>query len=111
MRRFLLLDVGNGVVKQRGARLAAVAADHQQRWSLEHVSPKRGRPNSMRYRYVLCSANTLFFTPTRHGTVPETTATREDSVAPEDDHPEIGLLHEGETEEAAAAVCKHICAL
>ena len=45
--------------------------------------------------------NTLF-TPTHHGTVPETTATCEDSMAPEDDHPEIELLHEGETEEAEA---------
>ena len=45
--------------------------------------------------------NTLF-TPTHHGTVPETTATCEDSMAPEDDHPEIELLHEGETEDAEA---------
>ena len=42
--------------------------------------------------------NTLF-APTHHGTVPETAATCEDSMAPEDDHPEIG-----ETEEAEADV-------
>ena len=45
--------------------------------------------------------NTLF-TPTHIGIVPETAATCEDSMAPEDDHPEIELLHEGETEEAEA---------
>ena len=45
--------------------------------------------------------NTLF-APTHHGTVPETAATCEDSMAPEDDHPEVVLLHEGETEEAEA---------
>ena len=45
--------------------------------------------------------NTLY-TPTHHGTVPEATATCEDNMAPEDDHPEIELLHEGETEEAEA---------
>ena len=45
--------------------------------------------------------NTLF-APTHHGTVPETAATCEDSMAPEDDHPEVELLHEGETEEAEA---------
>ena len=41
--------------------------------------------------------NTLF-APTQHGTVPETTATCEDSMAPEDDHPEVELLHEEEAE-------------
>ena len=45
--------------------------------------------------------NTLF-APTHHGTVPETAATCEGSMAPEDDHPEVELLHEGETEEAEA---------
>ena len=45
--------------------------------------------------------NTLF-TPTHIGIVPETAATCEDSMAPEDDHPEIELLHEGGTEEAEA---------
>ena len=45
--------------------------------------------------------NTLF-APTHHGTVPETAATCEDSMAHEDHHPEIELLHEGETEEAEA---------
>ena len=45
--------------------------------------------------------NTLF-APTHHGTVPETAATCEDSMAPEDDHPEIELMHEGEAEEAEA---------
>ena len=49
-----------------------------------------------------CTANTLF-TPTLHGTVPETTATCEDGMAPEDDHPEVGLLHDGETEEAESS--------
>ena len=42
------------------------------------------------------------FAPTHHGIVPETAATCEDSMAPEDDHPEVELLHEGETEEAEA---------
>ena len=37
------------------------------------------------------TANTLF-TPTRLGTVSETTATCEDSMAPEEDHPEIRLF-------------------
>ena len=45
--------------------------------------------------------NTLF-APTHHGTVPETAATREDSMAPEDDHPVIELMHEGEAKEAEA---------
>ena len=45
--------------------------------------------------------NTLF-APTHHGTVPETAATCEDSMAREDDHPEIELMHEGEAEEAEA---------
>ena len=47
------------------------------------------------------AAKTLF-APTHHGTVPETAATCEDSMAPEDDHPEIELMHEGEAEEADA---------
>ena len=45
--------------------------------------------------------NTLFV-PTHHGTVPETAATCEDSMVPEDDHPQIELMHEGEAEEAEA---------
>ena len=43
--------------------------------------------------------NTLF-APTHHSTVAKTAATCEDSMAPEDDHPEMELLHEGEMEEA-----------
>ena len=46
--------------------------------------------------------NNTLFAPTHHGTVPETAATCEDSMAPEDDHPEIELMHEGEAEEAEA---------
>ena len=34
--------------------------------------------------------------------MPETTATCEDGMAPGGNHPEVGLLHEGETEEADA---------
>ena len=45
--------------------------------------------------------NTLFVL-THHGTVPETAATCEDRMVPEDDHPEIELMHEGEAEEAEA---------
>ena len=46
MRRFLVPVVGDGVVQQREARLAAVAADHELPWPPKHVTPKRGRPNS-----------------------------------------------------------------
>ena len=44
MRRFLVPVVGDLVVQQREARLAAVAANHQLTWPPEHVTPKRGRP-------------------------------------------------------------------
>ena len=46
MRRFLVPVVGDGVVQQREARLAAVAADHELPWPPKHFTPKRGRPNS-----------------------------------------------------------------
>ena len=46
MRRFLVPVLGDGVVQQREARLAAVAADHELPWPPKHFTPKRGRPNS-----------------------------------------------------------------
>ena len=47
----------------------------------------------------ICWFQETFNIPPSH-TVPETAATCEDSMAPEDDHPEIEILHEGEIEEA-----------
>ena len=59
--------------------------------------------------FLLTGATSLYggeiigiLTVDHRGTVPETAATCEDSMAPEDDHPEIELMHEGEAEEAEA---------
>ena len=64
------------------------------------ASEEERKMNVDRAKRAFTDNNTLF-APTHHGTVPETVAaTCLDSMAPEDDHPEIELLHEREIEEA-----------
>ena len=64
----------------------------QHKTRLVELSPRVGRRTGKSDVYQQPIAG--LFAPTHHGTVPETAATCEDSMAPEDDHPEIELMHE-----------------